>query len=326
MKMKINDDLLRQMESDLSLNTLFSKGKNNPTRNCWHFCTDGNAVNSLFYDDEDFANGMNRAFVIAGKFRVVVLAFCLMDTHVHFILYGEFRECNGFLHEYLRLTSKYISAKHNEKGKLVHIPITHQFIDNDFYLKSAICYVIKNAPVGGILSNAYDYPWCSGPLYFRKKGYWSSPNWTNVTPDNQLALGKLGVREKRKFLRTRDVDIPDDTMITGNIVFPGEYVAYEIVERIFKTPKSFNYFMCKTKEEDIESRGGAISRLSIPIQEMRQYRNEICMELFGKAPVRTLSIENRLRLARTIKSRYNSSLKQICRLCGLVYDEAKCFL
>ena len=120
MKMKINDDLLRQMESDLSLNTIFSKGKNNPTRNCWHFCTDGNAVNSLFYDDEDFANGMNRAFVIAGKFRVVVLAFCLMDTHVHFILYGEFRECNGFLHKYLRLTSKYISAKHNEKGNTWH--------------------------------------------------------------------------------------------------------------------------------------------------------------------------------------------------------------
>lgn len=326
MMKNMNDDLLRQLESDLSLNAFFSKGKSNPIKNCWHFCTDGNAVDSLFMDDEDFANGMNRVFVTAIRYRIIILAFCLMDTHVHFILYGDFKECNRFLHEYLRLTSKHISAKHNEKGKLAHTPITHQFIDNDFYLKSAICYVMKNAPVGGIHSNAYDYPWSSGPLYFRKKGYWSSPNWLDPTAGNQLTLGQLGVREKRKFLRTRDVDIPDDTVLIGNMVFPGEYVAYEIVERIFKTPKSFNYFMCKTKEEEIESRSGAISRLSVPIQEMRQYRNEICDELFGKVSIRTLPIEKRIKLARTIKSRYNSSLKQICRLCGLVYDEAKCFL
>jgi hypothetical protein len=31
----------------------------------------------------------------------------------------------------------------------------------------------------------------------------------------------------------------------------------------------------------------------------------------------------RLRLARTLRSRYNSSIKQIARLAGLVYDEVK---
>ena len=44
-------------------------------------------------------------------------------------------------------------------------------------------------------------------------------------------------------------------MIDG-LVFPGEYVAYEVVERLFKTCKSFNYFFCKTKEEDVDARGG----------------------------------------------------------------------
>jgi hypothetical protein len=34
-------------------------------------------------------------------------------------------------------------------------------------------------------------------------------------------------------------------------------------------------------------------------------------------------MQQRLRLARTLRSRYNSSIKQIARLAGLVYDEVK---
>ena len=81
--------------------------------------------------------------------------------------------------------------------------------------------------------------------------------------------------------------------------------------------------MCKTKDEDVESKGGAISRLSIPIQEMRQHRDEICHELFQVATIRMLDVKQRLRLAKVIRSRYNSSLKQIARLCGLLYTEVK---
>ena len=107
------------------------------------------------------------------------------------------------------------------------------------------------------------------------------------------------------------------------IIFPGEYVAYEIVEKIFKTHKSFNYFLCRSKEEDIESKGGVLSRLSIPIQEMRQHRNEICRELFQTNTIRTLDTQHRLQLARILRKRFNSSPKQICRLCGLLLEEVK---
>lgn len=81
--------------------------------------------------------------------------------------------------------------------------------------------------------------------------------------------------------------------------------------------------MCISKEEDVDARGGSISHLSIPIQEMRQHKNEICRELFGVDCVKTLSTAQRLKLARTMKARYNSSLKQIIRLSGLVYNEVK---
>ncbi len=323
MKMKTNDDLLRQMESDLSIEAPYIKGKDNPVRNCWHFCTDGNAVESMFVDREDFIDGMNRVYTVGKKYRVTILAFCLMDTHIHFILYGNFEECNKFIHNYIKVTSIRIFNRHKEKNKLLRIPVHHQFIDNDFYLKTAICYVLKNPPVGGICHNAYDYPWSSGALYFRNSGEWSSPNWTNGTICNYLTFNQLSIREKRLLLKSKMIDDIGDVRIINSVIFPGEYVAYDIVERIFRSHKSFNFFMGITKEEEIEKKGGSLSRLSIPIQEMRQYRNEICRELFGVSTIRTLSIQQRLQLARTIRSRYNSSLKQICRLCGLIHAEVR---
>ena len=113
--MKIHDDLLRQIESDLAINGPFIKGEQIQIKKCWHFFTDGNAINLLFENRQDFIDGMNRIFILSQKYKeVIILAFTLMDTHLHFILYGDFDICNSFIHEYVRLTSMDISIKHSE--------------------------------------------------------------------------------------------------------------------------------------------------------------------------------------------------------------------
>jgi len=317
---KIDQKLLAQIEADLGLHVPFVKGRQIKIKNCWHFSTDGNAVDAMFEDDDDFIAGMNRIYMVIQDYNVVILAFSLMDTHVHFILYGTFEACNRFMHEYVRRTSWYISVTHHESNKLDGVPINYQAVDTDSYLKTVICYTVKNAPAGGIMFNALDYPWSSGPLYFKRPGYWSSPRWMDETKE----AGPMGVVDHRKALRTRKDELARSApRMIGPLVFPGEYAAYEVVERIFKTCKSFNYFLSITKEEDVDARGGSISLLSIPMQEMRQHKNEVCRELFGTPSVRQLSMQQRLRLARTLRSRYNSSIKQIARLAGLVYDEVK---
>ena len=316
--MKPDEKLLRQIAADLGLDFPFSK-QPIPVRNCWHFSTDGNAIDAIFRDEKDFMDGMNRIYVCSKSHKVIILAFSLMDTHLHFILYGDWEECNRFMHDYVRRTSYYISVRHKESKKLVDVPIHFQTIDTDRYLKTAICYTVKNAPAGGIPFMGWDYPWSSGPLYFRRKGTWCSPRW-EVAPYSSTA--ELGSHKRRDLLRTRK---PFETpaRMTGLLVFPGEYVAYEIVERLFKTCKSYNYFMCFSREDDVDSREGTISHLSIPMQEMRQLKNDLCKEMFGDASSKQLSTTQRLHLARRLHSRYNSSVKQIARLCGLVYGEVK---
>ncbi|MBR0500019.1 MAG: hypothetical protein IJJ72_03400 [Bacteroidales bacterium] len=320
--MEIPKELLRQIISDLGLDVPYSKGQKIKVRNCWHFSTDGNAVDVMFYDTQDFIDGMNRIYVTLPGYRVIILAYSLMDTHVHFILYGEFDECNRFMHDYVRRTSCHIAFRHGDKHKMDGVPINYQAIDTDFYLKVVICYTIKNAPAGGIPYNAIDYPWSSGPLYFRRAGDWSSPVWLNAAPDGMPKSKEMGVRQQKRVLKSHAR--PEKTVrMTGPIVFPGTYVAYEIVEKIYKTCKSFNYFLCISKEEDVDARGGTISHLSIPMQEMRQHKKEVCKEMFGTTDIKKLDTQHRIRLARVLRTRFNSSKKQIIRLCGLVYEEAK---
>lgn len=317
--MRISDKLLEKISADLNLNSVYIKGSDIPVRNCWHFSSDGNAIDFLYKNDEDFRNGMNRIFSILSSFDIVILAFTLMDTHIHFILYGDYQECNGFIHEYIRRTSIYLSRKYHQRHSLSRIPISHQVIDTDYYLKIAICYVLKNAPVAGINYLYFDYPWSSGSLYFRSgTSSWTSPKWKE-SADTATGMSVLG---KRAEFGTHAI-IDDDVRILDRMVFPGEYVASQIVERLFRTHKSFSYFMGLSKESDIESRGGIIANLSLPMQEMRQHRDEICQELFGHSETRRLNSSERLKLAKVLRHRYNSSVKQVTRLCGLVYDEVK---
>lgn len=321
--MERNEIIKSKVEADLSLDRAFIKGQALKVNNCWHFSTDGTSVDVMFFDKQDFRDGMNRIYILSARYEVTILAFTLMDTHVHFIFYGEYDQCNKFMHEYVRQISWNISVRHGERHKFRFDSIHHQKIDTDLYLKTAICYVIKNAPVGGIHYNAYDYPWSSAALYFRDSGSWTSPQWTTgLVRSKDYHPGKT---DMQTFLKTHTVPDQDYSVIDG-IVFPGEYVDYHLVERIFRTHKSFNYFMCVSKEKDVEERGGSISYLSLPMQEMRQHKTEICRELYGNISIRSLNTSQRLRLARVLKSRYNSSPKQVARLCGLVYSEVKSML
>ena len=81
--------------------------------------------------------------------------------------------------------------------------------------------------------------------------------------------------------------------------------------------------MCISKEEDVESRGEFLSRLSIPISELRKYREDVCDELFHTRGLRMLDIPQRIKVAQILKVRYRCSVKQVARVCGLLYDEVK---
>lgn len=304
-----------EISSDLSLGLTVAKGQSVSIKNCWHFYTAGDSVDVIFHDDNEFLDGMNRILPVVACYDVLILAFVLMDTHVHFVLYGDFDSCNRFIHEYVRRTSMYISLRYQGRNALKDIEISHQVVDNDRYLKTAICYVLKNPVSAGLPYNSWDYPWSSGPLYFRHSNSWTSPKW-------MLGMDYMvqKVDEIRQLAKSR-VKIKPGIRVVDGLILPSQYVAVSVVEKLFRSHKAFNFFMSISKDIDVESRGGAISHLTVPLSEMRDNRRMISQEMFGVTELRGLSMRQRVQLARRLKAQYNCSPKQIAKLCGLVYNE-----
>lgn len=301
---------------DLALDLPFVRGVDQTVSNCWHFSTDGNCLDVMFYDETDFTDAMNRIYIVSSGYIILVLAFCLMDNHIHFVLYGDFDECNRFIHEYVRRTSMAISERHGDRKKLSSVPIHFQKVDTDRYLKTVICYVIKNPMVAGLPYTYFDYPWSSGALYFRAKSQWTSPNWSTIE-----LLNTDSWRSQRSIFKTRE-KVEGDAISTG-MILPNKYVAVDVVERIFRTHKSYNYFLLSTRERDVEERGGVNSPLSIPDNELRQRKQEVCSVLFGVKSTKLLTVNQRVALAQELGRQFSCSPKQLARVCGLVYKEVE---
>ena len=299
---------------DLGIGIPFIKGQIRPVRNCWHFSTDGNSAEVLFRDRDDFVDAMNRIYLMTRKFDVVILAFCLMDNHIHFILYGLEDACKRFVHEFVRQTSAAISRRHAQRKELRAVPVHYQAITDDTYLKRAICYVHKNPTSANLPYLPHDYPWSSGSLPFRSRGQWCCPSLAWSTP------AALSGEERRVRFRTRE-PLPDSLRVWEDLILPDNYIPVETIERLFYSARVYQIFMGSSRDEDIEARGGAISRLSLPDAEMREHRRRIAMELFGKTSTRELSTVQRVRLAKELRRRFNSSPKQVARLVGLKIEE-----
>lgn len=68
----------------------------------FHYCSKGLKSDLLFATPKEYIAGMNRVaicYLISEKNsrKVLVISYCLMDNHVHFILYGTREACDVFV-------------------------------------------------------------------------------------------------------------------------------------------------------------------------------------------------------------------------------------
>ena len=328
--MIITPALMEQLRLDLSIGHPFIKGQSRPVRNCWHFSSDGNYAFFLFETEADFKAAMNRLARLALRSRVVILAFCLMDNHVHFVLYGELQDCEAFTREFLNLTAHY-NSRRRSIGKGATIPVSHQRIGDEEYLLNAICYDLRNPPVNGLKYTFFDYPWSSGPLYFRSSGTWTAPLWTFVDKDcpgpiakylNVCRAGELGPKALKKMLGSEQT-VPDDWLICNGMVTPSSYIPVSTVEALFRSHRAFNFFVGRNKEKEMEEIMGTWTSLNLQDAEMRRHRDEEIAALYGSTSIRNLNMPQRIEVGRNLRKKYMTSVKQIARTVCIPLEEAE---
>lgn len=115
----------------------------------FHVCTDGRALPWMFQDERDFIAGINRIAICHLMTALEVIAFVLMDNHVHFVLYGTMPQCKTFINVYKRLTGKWILTRYGISDYLRGLPTEILRIESEEALLNTIAYLDRNPPMAG---------------------------------------------------------------------------------------------------------------------------------------------------------------------------------
>ena len=273
-------------------------------RHYYHAASKGLEADVLFSSEEQFKAGMNRVgFCRLSVPQVMVIAFVLMDNHVHFILYGSYEDCMRFMAQYRRLTEIWLTHNCPSEGSK---PWDYDcwLIPNREKLQEKICYVLRNPLAAGMGVLPTSYRWGSGPLMFSGKlQAWGKFN----------RIGETTEYMRRKMFGTK-LEIPADWMSTDdNMLWPGSYVDYRRAEAAFGGTAGFMYELNRKNEDVInqEMYGNEISLPDTDVMAILEKRSE---SEFGITDLSLLSVPQRLDLCRLVRKSHGINLKQLGRI------------
>ena len=122
--------------------------------------TRGIARQIIFEDDDDFAYFKTRAFSAIERLGGSILAWCLMDNHVHLLIRIPFSELALSMRTIFASYAGYFNRVHERSGNLFDGRYKSEPVDTDEYLMTVVRYIHLN-PVKAGLSPTPDYRWSS---------------------------------------------------------------------------------------------------------------------------------------------------------------------
>ena len=288
---------------------------NNNARHYYHCATKGFKRSVLFASEREFIAGMNRiAFCIARgwkDFPVIVIAFVLMDNHVHFILYGTREDCLRWMALYHRLTMTW-QANHRS-GSVVQEPWEFDAwrIYDQEDLQEKIAYVLRNPMAAGQAIVPTNYRWSSAGLVF-----------SNHSLPVGSTVGSLSSFKLRSLLETR-IDLPEDwILLPDGMIWPGCYTDFKQVERVFKQPSTFMFALNQRVETKVNEEMHRHS-LSLPDQDVLRLAQETSQQKFGTPSTDSLDLNQRVVLCSELVRRPGITLKQLGRIFHISQEDMK---
>ena len=194
----------------------------------------------IFDNDEERALALLYMALAADETGVVILAYAIMTNHFHFIVKGNNEE--AFFSSFKRRMALYLS-RHGRPKLLDDMTCKVTAITDLNHFYAELSYVIRNPFVVDPNVNLLSYIWCSGYLYFN--------NLVKFIPLRKAS--DLSYRERRRILKSDLCELPEWVMINDGYISPLCFVDYNLVERLFMTPRNFLWHCLRNVEAQIET-------------------------------------------------------------------------
>lgn len=269
----------------------------------YHLCTKPIEDELLFRTEEELDEMLNFIALATYGGRCTLLAFSIMENHLHFILEGQLKDCAAF---YDDLQQRLLRLHRTDGRARIVMQAKPQFIPINSLkqLRDEIVYVIRNPFVDRINVNLFSYKWCSGYLYFN--------GLLDLMPEGESAAA-MSLTKRRAFKHERDGEIDPGIRVYKGVALPSSFTDYRRVESFFENAREFVHWTLKNVESQVDVAKRHGEKLSLDDKELWSVVFRICRETYHVDGPKQLSSENKIRLAKMLKWDYNAGNAQIAR-------------
>ena len=276
----------------------------NGQRGCYLLSSSHLETRCVFRNENDFMFGINTLAILLACFDVRIIAYCLMDNHLHLLVSGTLDQCLAFYDKVVHRISMNVWKKYGISGILKQDNVDIVAVINEQQLKNEICYLHRN-PYKARIASPLAYKWSSADVYFNT----FTPSGTKVRT--------LSVRDRRRIFNTH-VPVPDEYEFNEGRILNKSFVSFRNASEKFQdSVEYFDYLRRYSLESVVESSHGIHESVSFSDTELRERIKDICKIEFHVESHTLLSRKDLLRLAILVRNRFGAGQPQLSRLLGL---------
>lgn len=183
----------------------------------YHVMIRGNDKKEIFLDNAD------RFYFIKLLFNksdiITIIAYCLMDNHVHFLLYDPNDMLSKMMQSLNISYAMYFNEKYSRTGHLLQDRFKSEIINDERRLMAAIRYIHNNPVKANICANPGEYKWSSYQYYMQTNPNPKIPVFTDIILDLYSSNRTFATERFRIFSHTESdemfIDINDKKLINS---------------------------------------------------------------------------------------------------------------
>ena len=279
---------------------------------CWHLFTAEN-FEIIFVTDDDFRAGMILIALCAMSFPgIKILAFQLMNNHLHVTLSGKKDDCCAFFHMFRHRLQMYLKGI----GRTVDLSRWEEklnAIEDLDYLRTVIAYTNRNGFLVDPDETPFTYRWGTNRFFFNQ----DAVSWHSHSKE------KLTVRQIRNVIHSGAFDHMAVLNVMDGYISP--IVFCDITAAMALYRDGHHYFHLISR--DVEGQ----RKIAAELGELVYYTDNelfaavvsICRKDYGIGKPSALPSDAKLALARRMHFEYNATDKQIARILRLDRDILK---
>lgn len=200
----------------------------------YHVIVRGNERRDVFRDDADRHRYLSRLAFYQKKFSFRVLAYCLMDNHVHLAIETGKIPLSKIMASLQSAYTQDFNRRHKRSGHLFQGRYKAFLIEKDRYALALLRYIHENPVQAGVAARAEHFAWSSDRAYRRGRG----PEWLDV--DRLLPMlgrGRSGtIRGYRRLMRDGAEESYENVATWGQAVKGKEAFADRILQEAGESP------------------------------------------------------------------------------------------